>query len=198
MNLQCMSWFLRNGLSLWLFCYGTFPWSNRFKSKRTTNARKSVGIKLSILTVLCLRVALCRINLMTFSFGMFIVSAGRCLMFVECCFLCSHLNSSTNSMCAIFYFRLVVSHQFKAAAVIFFNVYIFFFIPSYWILRLLVLLPMPLFPHFATFFLFHLFFFLLVFVLFRVFFLVFFSSYWTIFCSSVHRILWSLVNWLEL
>lgn len=44
------------------------------KSKRTINGRKSVGIKLSILTVLCLRVVLCRINLMTFSFGMFIVS----------------------------------------------------------------------------------------------------------------------------
>lgn len=169
MNLQCMSWFLRNGLSLWLFCYGTFPWSNRFKSKRTTNARKSVGIKLSILTVLCLHVALCRINLMTFSFGMFIVSAGRCLMFVECCFLCSHLNSSTNSMCAIFYFRLVVSHQFKAAAVIFFNVYIFFSfrLIEYWDCWCCY---RCLFFHTLRLFFYFIYFFLLVFVLFRVFF----------------------------
>lgn len=104
---------------------------------------------------------LCRINLMTFAFGMFIVSRKKKMLKVVRVntLIAFHLSNAIESMCAIFYFRLVVC-LISSKRLLSFLLHVrrclcFFalsFTPRKIAVVVVVVVTDAFFPHFATLF----------------------------------------------
>lgn len=129
------------------------------------------------MTVFCLRVASYKFD-DVFIWNVYCI-AGRCLMSVKC-FLYSHSKSS-NSMCAIFYFRMVVPFDQLKKRLLLFPSYECCFFYCLFASRIVFVTDASTLCDF--------------FFPSRVCFVSYIYVYWVFF--SIH-ILWSLVNWLEL